>query len=265
MILFTVASLENFSMFQRQRGWQIGFWAGAIALLPLIGWGYAEPSNGQTASKSELNFGTPRPRPSRRARGGSRGCPTNQPLIPLVPQAAEQGGQTVAAFPTFWIQVPYRLTSTNTIRLELLDSAGNVVYRTTFNAPATDAGIIGVVLPSAAPALVVGESYEWAVLISCDAVPDVRAVATGWVQRVELEPSLSRQIAAAAPVERSHLYATRAIWYDALTVLAEERRRNPGDRLLTEHWNRLLSLPSVGLDAVTTAPLIPCCVLPATQ
>ena len=79
----------------------------------------------------------------------------------------------------------------------------------------------------------------------------------GWVQRISPSLTLTSQLKQATPQQQATLYAQNGIWFDALTTLAEQRLANPQDARLSEDWNNLLK--AVGLEKLTTTPLIQCC------
>jgi len=54
-------------------------------------------------------------------------------------------------------------------------------------------------------------------------------------------------------LDRVIIYAKAGIWYDALSNLAELRRRNPNDPTVIRDWQELLK--SVGMEKIAQEPL----------
>lgn len=258
----------------------------AIALAFLTSYpqrGESQPPevNTNTLNGIPLIYNAPPPpdqgAPGGRSRGGSgRGpCKNYQSLTPLVPvtKGATKDfvwGLTASEHPTFWFDVPERLTAQVPIEFVLLDTVGNYVYQKKLTVPETLAGIVKFSVPSTAPALEVGKRYNWTFSIYCDPESPSAAVSVrGSVQRVALDPALMRQLEAAkTPLERAALYANQGIWHDALTTLGEQLSGSkPKDSAMvapsrsTEGiaaaWANLLRQVNLGNSA--SDPIVPCC------
>lgn len=200
--------------------------------------------------------------PSGRRQGGASRCPSCKnnvlPLTALVPGDRSKSflALTLAKYPKFWFYVPYALTPEQLVEFVLQDDKDNYVYKTTFTAPGTPAGIISIPLPATAAPLEIGKQYNWTFSIQ-DRSNSV--FVQGKVQRVALNPTLINQLNAATPREHIALYAAKGIWYDALTALADMHRTNPQDAAIAAQWINLLQ--SVGLDRIATKPIVECCTL----
>ncbi len=211
--------------------------------------------------------------PGRRQSGASRGgqCPAvDEPLTALVPTTKRTldksssplntyqsaGGLTVANYPSLWFYNPYALTSKIPLEFVLEDEQGNYIYKTSFTASGTPPGILRVGLPSTLNPLVIGKMYHWYFLVNC--TPDAPVSVDGWIQRVATTANLN-QIEQEKPQQQIVDYATKGIWYNALTILAEQRLANPKNALTNQGWTSLLR--SIGLDAIASVPLSRCCTL----
>lgn len=217
-----------------------------------------------------------RGRPGDPGRGaGSRGgqsCPrADKPLttlMPVTPKSLVRGqelapekkasdsrlGLTVAERPIFWFYIPYSLTSEHPIEFVLQDDKNNDIYQTTLTEQGTSPGIVGFELPSTAPALEVNKTYRWYFYIYCTADrTDDPTFVEGWVKRVSINPSLKRQLEQAKPQQRFELYAKAGIWHEAVTSLAELRRKNPEDASLKNEWTTLLE--AMNLEAIAKEPI----------
>jgi len=223
------------------------------------------------------------PAPGQRQGAGSRGsCPDVAKrltaLVPIIQETANGGnspapeittsdsvlGLTVAEHPTFWFYIPYWLNSPPSVlsvEFVLQDENSKEVYKTVLTTAENSPGVFSFELPSTAPALEVGRRYYWNLTISCDNglsqenswdygnKPHV----DGWVERVELNPSLKTQLDQATPLQRVALYAKAGIWHEAVTSLGKLRRENPKNAALMDDWNELLK--SVDLDAIAQDPI----------
>jgi hypothetical protein len=155
-------------------------------------------------------------------------------------------GLTRSARPTFMVFVPE--TSAKTATFSIATESGEQVHQFSINLT-QKAGVMSVTMPENAPALEVGQTYQWhlAVVLGDRLEPDSPTV-SGWVRRVELaqetEPSL----------ESASMLANEGIWYDSIATLAQLRRSQPQDATLAANWQELLA--SVGLQDVAQQPLI---------
>jgi hypothetical protein len=70
--------------------------------------------------------------------------------------------------------------------------------------------------------------------------------AEGWIQRMELDRNLSKQIDQATPTDKVTLYAENGLWHDAITTLAHLRATKPQDPGLNQDWQNLLDAIGLG-------------------
>ena len=229
-----------------------------------------------------VSFTPPPPPPDRdapgnRGGGAGRGCGAgNQVMIALVPeyqQTLAQGGTitkvwgtTLAERPTFWFDVPYERGAIVSLEFVLQDNAkpAKDLYRSAI-VPPDSPGIVSIRLPATVPPLETGKLYQWffKVRLQCGSgvstvKPQIQKESrSGWVQRVSPDASLASQLKQATPQQRAALYAQNGIWFDVLTTLGDLHLSNPQDTRLTADWHGLLQ--SVGLEKLTTKPLIQCC------
>ncbi|HIK05709.1 MAG TPA: DUF928 domain-containing protein [Trichormus sp. M33_DOE_039] len=191
--------------------------------------------------------------PQTTAGGGSRGdscdLASKEILQPLIPQ--NKLGLTLAERPTFhWF---VQQMSIQTAHFAILDDKG-IVYTTTVKLP-NKAGIISFTLPNDAPSLKVGKQYHWYFAIACDSEDSEKEITTdGWIERIQLTPTLSKQLARSHPKQLSQVYATAGIWHEALHTLVKQRLANPSDSTVTANWRAFLE--SVGLQNLVSQPLI---------
>jgi Domain of Unknown Function (DUF928) len=143
---------------------------------------------------------------------------TNVGLTPLAP--ISHVGQTSFLRPTFVWFVPDRQPYLLQFRLYKAD--GQMLYRTQMQ---SQMGIMQFSLPQNQPFLLVGQTYDWQIVLVCNAnAPSMNVVTTAKIAVVQANSALPTQLAAAQnPQQRIDLYADAGLWYDALA----EARKNP--------------------------------------
>ncbi|OCQ98815.1 hypothetical protein BCD64_22440 [Nostoc sp. MBR 210] len=180
-------------------------------------------------------------------------------LVPAVesePKMSHVWGLTVSASPTLWFYVPYQAKDIQGAELELWDETSREqrnykqIYQRTFTVKETP-GAIALSLPSTVK-LEPDKNYHWYLSLNINCQGDNESInVNGWIQRVKFQhtPSVNRQ--------QVILYAQKGIWYDALTQLAQLRRRNPQSKTLMQDWQKLLG--DVGLKEIANKPIVSCC------
>ncbi|MCS6781760.1 MAG: DUF928 domain-containing protein [Gloeomargarita sp. SKYBB_i_bin120] len=198
-------------------------------------------------------------RPGQREGASKRGSgctqDKNQRVRLLVPET--NYGRTLRDYPTFFWYLP-ELERPTPVEFQLRlvtpqGQVGEVLYATTFTA--TGGGIGGLTLPLEAPALQVGQEYEWSLAVQCTAdQPDSWMVVMGRIERVA---PANRELAAALGQanlgDYPALLAEAGLWYDALQTLVVLRRQYPNEPGLVEDWRNLLS--RIGLGGIANQPL----------
>jgi hypothetical protein len=137
-------------------------------------------------------------------------------IVPVEKTSGIVGGLTVSAQPTMWFLNPYRLgmvekTDCGKLEFVLQDEAAKVVYRGSYT---PGAGVFGVKLPQEVQ-LERDRSYQWSLI---SRIPNQPATTvTGWVQRVEPSPNLTKALKPAkTPAVQSAAYSTAGIWHESL-------------------------------------------------
>jgi len=201
------------------------------------------------------NLGAPGEREAAATRDS---CPPHQPKPPLTALIpATNVGLTTSDRPTFWFYVPYPPTLQPPVEFVLYGTDNNEIYKTTFRLQNTP-GIVSLNLPKTVPPLESGKRYSWRFSFLCNsAKPDEIRSVKGWVKRDTPNPKLQRQLEAATPHDRIALYAANGFWYDTLSAIAQLIRTYPQDSALSADWASVLQ--SVGLDEITSAPIVACC------
>lgn len=278
-----------------QRQWRQFRWFGnAIALLlvglPTLAQAAEQPVAPRSGPaivyvRREVSGPAPRGRyrgGGSRSGGGQTICSASPvPLTALVPfqETYEQGrenlpplvnvwGYTSRDRPTFWVYVPYanrQIPARFTLEEE---ATGTPLYETAVTLP-QQAGILGISLPAAAPALKPGNRYRWYFTVNCKAGGATAAASDNInveaiVIRDTLPDEIARQLSATPSLPNAIAFAQNGFWYDALTTLAQLRQQNPQDATLTTAWKDLLSgiattptaRQNFNLDTIQTQPVV---------
>lgn len=192
--------------------------------------------------RGEISFRPPgNPAPDRTVGSGIRGDTVTE-VVPLLPET--NSGYTVSGHPTIYLYVPP--TSARKVFFSIQDENFQPQYQTVLNISG-QGGIVSITLPDDAPELKIGQYYAWFFApIESDGIllPDNYSV-SGWIKRVE-PPVASSESAASTPLERAALYAKEGIWYDTLSILANEQQAQPDNAALAKEWKALLA--QVGLE-----------------
>lgn len=197
-------------------------------------------------------------RPSRYRIGSisrSGRCGGTEPLSALVPppQSRERltvrqamVDKTVSDHPTFFVYIPVMASKTAQFTLKN-EAETDPLYSKEFELP-DKAGIVGISLPTSAPALQVGQKYFWQVAVVCDPDEPSKLITIGsWIERVNpsaVPPGSNRLIA----------LAEQGIWQDVVTQVALQRYQQPADRSSAEDWAALME--DVGLSQFKQAEVV---------
>lgn len=189
-------------------------------------------------------------------------CPAfEKSMTALVPPT--NIGLTISEHPTFWFYIPYQPTSANPVEFLLINDKNSTVYKTTLQLTSTP-GIISISLPQNAPLLENGKKYNWLLSFMCDPANRLKdTFVKGYIERVSVNSNLKNHLEKASTSrERILLFAENGLWYDALTLLAEERRKKPKDAQIAKDWKDLL-LSSEGdlteIKNIVSEPIVSCC------
>jgi len=196
--------------------------------------------------------------PTSTAAGGTRGGGDNicvkKGTTALMP-TWDDGEKTLttAANPTFFVYVPE--TNGKSAEFLVVDDNWQVVYEKTLQLP-SGSGVVQVKLPETAPPLEIGKNYYWQLAILCDGDQGIDdEFVGGTIARTSLPRDLMALLEELSPLEQAELYAEQRIWQDALTVMAQSRSGHE------KEWKELLK--SVGLENISSEPLLDCCTTPS--
>jgi hypothetical protein len=165
-------------------------------------------------------------------------------------------GRILSAQPTFFFYVPVSLNKT--VEFELADSNDNTIYQKTFTMIVDRPGIISLTPGTASRPLPleVGKNYHWYLTIKCDANDNSgNIIISGWLSRVALPPQLVSQLEKSSLTDRLNIYYQEALWYEALSTLAQLRYNGSRDGDFFQKWQEILN--AVKLGPIATQPLVP--------
>jgi hypothetical protein len=202
----------------------------------------------------KLRFKPPnRGAPGTNGSGASRpSCPASQKPFAVMASISSNFGETIDPQPIFRVYQPYRAVA---IEFKLLDETETVIFSHAYK-PKGDAGIVKLVMPSTAPALVVGKFYRWQVNFVCNPKTKQSYFAEGTIVRRDLDNKLKLQLRRAKSEERAVIFAEQGLWYNALHEMAVLRQLKPKDAEVQANWKELLTHPDVGLDVWVNEPLL---------
>ncbi|MBD2565826.1 DUF928 domain-containing protein [Nostoc linckia FACHB-391] len=240
-----------------------------VSLIPVLAKSTPNRSDAKIILAQAKTFNQPSlppgPPPGGRVRGGAKrgelaGCPPTEPdltaLVPFIEEAnsvMHVWGQTTVERPSWFFYVPYTKDLPYAVEFVLQDQDSNEIYQKAIALP-DKPGVIRVSLPSTAPALALNKQYRWFFTINCDQQKNSPPTfVEGVIQRVELNPTVVKELQTTELLKRYAIYAQNGIWYEALTILAELRDKNPKDAALKAEWRNLLS--SIRLDDIAAEPI----------
>jgi len=190
-------------------------------------------------------------KPDDRSPGGTRGpCEdiTGVSFTPLLPvNKSGFSGYTMTGYPTFWFYVAYKSQEIYG-KFSLENSQKKQVYQTHLKLPQTP-GFVSVSIPTSKKPLEKNQAYTWKFTLNCpssDPLDYPKVWHTGIVERIDM-PALENQLKTAKLEERTKLYITNSIWYDAPTDVANISNRSSA-------WLNLLK--AMNLEQLEKEPIV---------
>jgi hypothetical protein len=245
-----------------------------LALCTSCNVGFGEQIIAQNLNSTSIKFEPPPPppptrrgEPTGRAQGGAgRGCEPTA-LVPLTKSNKSNNdsflwGLTVAERPQFWFSLPRSLTTKDAIEFIITDSQGSSVYKTKLNSSTTPQGIVSFAIPESLPPLKIGQSYNWSFSVYCDfqTIEDKPGNVQGTIQRIAVNTQFKNQLAnAKTPIQQATIYAKNGIWFDALTTLGVNIRKEKS-KDISSAWTELLQQGN--LEKNSSLPVTNCCETP---
>ncbi|MDJ0636847.1 MAG: DUF928 domain-containing protein [Xenococcaceae cyanobacterium MO_188.B29] len=193
--------------------------------------------------------------PSNRRDGGSRGnCIANgKDFVALVPDRPVN--ETALISSQLFFYVP-QTEEPKEIEFILRNRQDELVHKTLLQTTKRS-GIMSVAIPEQ-----VQENsreyygdYHWYLSLICDSQQRSKdVVLEGWIEYVELNNAIKEQINLSNSVRKLNLLQQEGIWYDALSVLAEQKEIDSDLTIIQKEWSQLLE--SIGLSDLASEPLI---------
>jgi hypothetical protein len=175
---------------------------------------------------------------------------TPDALIAVLPQT--YSGTTLSERPTIQVYIP--ASEAKSAVFSLQDANGNVQYQTRL-AVADKAGVISIRLPENAPALRLGENYQWFLALEIDQELSPRTpYVDGWVQRIAPTPELTAALQNPDAMKRAEALGQNGLWYDCAAAMAQLRLTQPDNATVSQEWRELLE--AVDLKDIVKAPIV---------
>ena len=192
--------------------------------------------------------------PDYRSPGGSRGncLAQGNNLTALIPN--NQVNVTASIAPKIFFYIP-ETSEQKTIEFVLRDHNDQLVHEV-FLQTNGQSGIMNVEIPqNVTKSLEESDAnYQWYLSMICDAADRADdVVLQGKIGYVELEHAVKQQLANSSPAEQADLFQQEGIWYDALSVVAEDSNQVMNSAA-TEKWAQMLT--EIGLYEFSTQPFI---------
>jgi hypothetical protein len=160
-------------------------------------------------------------------------------------------GTTLQARPTFMAYLPESGVQEATFSLK--DEAGNLVYRSTVPVSG-ESGIVTIAMPAEAPALEVGENYQWFVTLNLEgALTPSSPFVDGWIKRMEPPAALAEVLQGDDVLATAEALAENGVWYDSAALFAQLYSNQPTNAEYSRHWEEFLD--SVSLDELVEEPI----------
>jgi hypothetical protein len=208
-----------------------------------------KPAKGQSAPLRAAGGASRTGRYDLTEMGNPTGAAGPAALMAMLPQSYT--GNTISERPTLMVYLP--ASGAKSASFSLKNAMGKTLYEKNLTVSG-NAEVMAIALPADAPALAVGQSYQWYVGLQVEGEinPNTPFV-DGWIQRVE--PSMKVAAALQQPdlLKQAEVLGSEGIWYDCAHKLASLRASAPSETLNKE-WSDLLG--TVGLQDVSMMPVV---------
>jgi hypothetical protein len=169
----------------------------------------------------------PRPISGRTTNTGTRGgCTANSlPITAIAPKGYV--GQTIATRPTFQWYIAEAESVQLKFVLDQMDAGGNPkqVWQSSLQ---SRSGFDSLTLPADVPALEANQSYRWRVVLLCNPNrPSSAIISDAFIEVVPVSPTVQAALATAETAsQRSDIYASNGLWYDAFAEASLQEKRS---------------------------------------
>jgi Domain of Unknown Function (DUF928) len=181
---------------------------------------------------------------------GPTGAAGPAAVVAMLPQSYT--GNTISDRPTLMVYLP--ASAARMASFSLKNAQGQTLYQRNL-AVSGNAEVMAIALPADAPALQVGQSYQWylGLQVDGDLNPSTPYV-DGWIQRIEPSAKVAAALQQPDLFKQAEVLGAEGVWYDCAAKLAGLRASQPGNATLDQEWTDLLS--AVGLQELSAMPVV---------
>lgn len=197
--------------------------------------------------------------PTHRRDGGSRGSRDNcvadaqsQNLMALIPE--DTVGANASASPKLFFYVP-EIKQQRTLEFVLRNEQDELIYEAFFTTEGD--GIMSVEVPAdiSSNSLEANQNYHWYLSMICDIEQRSRdIVVEGWMRQATIDLATKDKLDTVNSAKQAEIYQEKGLWYDALSVLAENQDSAAEQSLVRKKWSEMLT--SVGLQELASKSFI---------
>jgi Domain of Unknown Function (DUF928) len=161
-------------------------------------------------------------------------------------------GNTISDRPTLMVYMP--ASAARQASFSLKDAQGKTLYQRNL-AVSGNAEVMAIALPAEAPALQVGQTYQWYVGLQVDGnLGPSTPYVDGWIHRVEPSAKVAAALQQPDLLKQAEVLGAEGVWYDCAAKLASLRAQSPGNATLDKEWSDLLG--AVGLQELSAMPVV---------
>ena len=194
---------------------------------------------------NDSNIGMPNHRRDGGSRSGNDNCvASDRNLVALIPENTV--ALTASASPELFFYVP-KTSPEKTIEFVLRSEADEFMYEAFLKT--NGQGIISVKIPPEVQSKLVtkGANYRWYLSMICNSRQRSRdIVVEGWMRQSKIGTTLKQKLEASDVVAQADLYQDRGLWYDALSVLAEQKKAQAEEPSIQAKWTEMLESVDLG-------------------
>lgn len=201
------------------------------------------------------NYGLPTHRRDGGSRSSINNCladADNRNLIALVPDKTV--GISTSISPKIFFYVP-EVSRQKTLEFVLRSEQDELIYEAFMTTKGK--GIMSIEIPinDSLKILETDQNYHWYLSIICNSEQRSRdIVVEGWIRQEMIDYPTEQKLNLSNSVEKAELYNEQGFWYDALSVLAENRNSRNQEPMIKTKWSELMN--SVGLAELAAEPFI---------
>jgi Domain of Unknown Function (DUF928) len=211
---------------------------------------FFKPAKGQSAPLRASGGASRTGRYDLTEANGPTGAAGPAAVMAMLPQTYM--GNTISDRPTIMVYLP--ASAARQASFSLKDAKGQTLYQQNM-AVSGNAEVMAIALPADAPALQVGQTYQWYVGLEVDGnLGPSTPYVDGWIQRVEPSAKVAAALQQPDLLKQAEVLGAEGIWYDCAAKLASLRTQSPGNASLDKEWSDLLG--AVGLQELSAMPVV---------